>query len=88
NLFRYSFASDHFNCVDETAGYYVSKEREVPAEVVPISNCPAALHQRGIGMVYLSVAALRSLEEQVTKHLTQYSIIRWRNLEPVLAEAV
>ncbi|MEL6275679.1 MAG: DUF6886 family protein, partial [Bacteroidota bacterium] len=87
SLYRYSFTSEHFRCVDEIAGYYVSKEREVPAEVVPISSCPSALQQRGISIVYLSVDELRALEELVTKYLTQYSIIRWRNLEPVLEPA-
>jgi hypothetical protein len=73
-LYCYHLPSDTFECLDECAGYFVSREPVRPLEVEVIENPIAALLSRGVELRILPI--LGPLRDAVVASTLQFSIIR------------
>jgi len=87
-LFCYQLPSDTFECVDETAGYFVSRLAVRPLGVEVVDDAVSAILQRGVELRILP--DLWSLREAVIQSTLEFSIIRWRNARPrpTVSEAI
>ena len=81
-LYCYHMPPETFECLDECAGYFVSRVAVVPAGVEVFDDLPAELQRRGVDL--RSVPNLWPLRDAVVASSLQFSIIRMRNAtEPV-----
>ena len=80
-LYLYHFPPDTFECLDECAGYFVSRKSVVPARVEIIDDAMAELLKRGVELRF--VADLRPLRDAVVRSTLQFSMIRMRNASPM-----
>ena len=76
----YHLPSETFECIDECAGYFVSRVAVVPARVEVIDDPIAELLKRGIELRF--VPDLWPLRDAVVQSTLQFSIIRMRNASP------
>jgi hypothetical protein len=76
-LFCYEFPPRTFACVDECAGYFVSREAVVPSRVHVVDDLLAALLERGVELRF--VASLWPLRDAVIASSLRYSMIRMPN---------
>ena len=79
-MFCYHFPIDTFECVDGTAGYFVSRVAVTPTRVETVDDAVAELQQRGVELRVLP--SLWALRDSVVESTLQFSIIRWRNVAP------
>ena len=79
-LFCYHFPIDTFECVDGTAGYFVSRVAVTPTRVETVDDAVAELQQRGVELRVLP--SLWALRDSVVESTLEFSIIRWRNVAP------
>jgi uncharacterized protein DUF6886 len=79
-LFCYRLPPETFTCIDECAGYFVSREAVVPTAVQIVEDVMAALLERGVELRF--VPELWSLREAVVGSTLQFSLIRMRNAVP------
>ena len=82
-LYCYHMPQDTFECLDECAGYFVSRETVVPARVEIIDDPIAEMLKRGVEVRFLP--DLWPLRDAVVQSSLQFSIIRMRNATPVAA---
>jgi hypothetical protein len=75
-LYCYHFAPDTFECLDECAGYFVSRVAVAPVRVEVIDDPIAELLKRGIELRF--VPDLWFLRDAVVASTLQFSIIRMR----------
>jgi Family of unknown function (DUF6886) len=73
-LYCYHVPSDTFACIDECAGYFVSRERVRPLRVEVVKDPVAALLERGVELRI--VPTLGPLRDAVVRSTLQFSIIR------------
>jgi hypothetical protein len=73
-LYCYHLAADTFTCLDECAGYFVSRETVTPARVEAIDDPVTRLLERRVELRILP--DLRGLREAVIASTLQFSIIR------------
>ena len=78
-LYCYHLPSDTFECIDECAGYFVSREPVRPMQVEVIEDPIAALLQRGVEFRILPT--LGPLRDAVVASTLQFSIIRMQNAD-------
>jgi hypothetical protein len=78
-LYRYEFDSSRFECVDTTAGYYVSRVAVTPTRETKIEDPVSALLE--VGAELRVTPQLWRLREQVVHSTLGYSIIRMRNAQ-------
>ena len=76
-LWVYELPSDSFACIDETAGYYVSRKSVVAMSRRTIANPLSAL--AGAGAQLRVLPSLHALAAKVTGSSLAYSCIRMRN---------
>lgn len=79
-LYCYHFPPDTFECIDECAGYFVSRTAVAPAHVEIIDDSIAELLKRGVELRF--VPDLWRLRDEVVRSSLQFSIIRMRNALP------
>ena len=79
-LYCYHITPETFACIDECAGYFVSREPVVPARVQVVDDLLAALLGRGVELRL--VPDLWSLRDAVVSSTLQFSLIRMRNALP------
>ena len=79
-LYCYHLPPETFACIDECAGYFVSREPVVPARVQVVDDLLAALLGRGVELRL--VPDLWSLRDAVVSSTLQFSLIRMRNALP------
>ena len=79
-LFVYHLPPESFVCIDQCAGYYVSKEPVAPAAEEVVDDLIAALLNRGVELRFLP--DLWDLRDAVAASTLQFSIIRMRNAGP------
>lgn len=79
-LFCYELPHDNFECIDECAGYFVSKLPVVPASVEVVDDAINQLLTRGVELRF--VPNLWPLRNAVVASTLQFSIIRMRNAQP------
>ena len=79
-LHCYHFSSDTFDCLDECAGYFVSRVPVVPRHVEPLDDPVAELGKRGVSLRLES--NLWPLRDAVVASSLQFSMIRMRNALP------
>jgi hypothetical protein len=79
-LYCYHMPRETFACIDECAGYFVSREAVVPTHVQVIDDLLAALLGRGVELRF--VPELWSLRDAVVSSTLQFSLIRMRNASP------
>jgi hypothetical protein len=79
-LFCYDLPPRSFACVDEYAGYFVSREAVVPTRVHVVDDLLAALLQRGVELRF--VGNLWHLRDAVVASSLRYSMIRMPNALP------
>jgi hypothetical protein len=77
-LYRYSLPSDTFECIDECAGYFVSREPVRPQRVEIIEDPIAEMLERGVELRILP--ALGPLRDAMVGSTLQFS--RMRNADP------
>ena len=76
-LYCYHMPPETFECLDECAGYFVSRVPVVPACVDVVDDPPAELLRRGVELRILP--NLWPLRAAVVASSLQFSIIRMRN---------
>jgi hypothetical protein len=79
-LYCYHLGPETFKCLDECAGYYVSRVSVVPARVEVLDDPMAELLRRGVELRILP--NLWELRDAVVASTLQFSIIRMRNALP------
>ena len=79
-LYCYHLPPETFECLDECAGYFVSREPVVPAYVEVFDDPIAELLKRGVELRF--VPSLWPLRDAVVASSLQFSIIRMRNAMP------
>ena len=79
-LYCYHLPEETFECVDECAGYFVSRVPVVPARVDVVDDAIAALLARGVELRF--VPSLWQLRDAVVASSLQFSLIRMRNALP------
>jgi len=79
-LHCYHFSPDTFDCLDECAGYFVSRVPVVPLHVEPLDDPVAELGKRGVSLRLES--NLWPLRDAVVASSLQFSMIRMRNALP------
>jgi hypothetical protein len=85
-LYCYHLPPETFNCIDECAGYFVSRHPVVPARV-EILNDPIT-ELLGLGVELRFVPDLWPLRDAVVASTLRYSIIRMRNARPNAAPSI
>jgi hypothetical protein len=79
-LYCYHLPPETFECLDECAGYFVSRVPVVPARVDVLDDPMAALLARGVELRF--VPSLWPLRDVVVASSLQFSLIRMRNALP------
>jgi hypothetical protein len=79
-LYCYHLPSQTFECNDQCAGYFVSREPVVPVKVEVVDDLLAVLLGRGVELRF--VPNLWSLRDAVIASTLRYSLIRLRNALP------
>jgi hypothetical protein len=79
-LYCYQMPPDTFECLDECAGYFVSRVPIVPARVEVVPDPLSELRRRGAELRVLP--SLWSLRDAVVASSLQFSLIRMRNAGP------
>jgi hypothetical protein len=79
-LYCYHLPPETFECIDECAGYFVSRVSVVPAFVEVFDDLIAELIRRGVELRF--VPNLWSLHDAVAASSLQFSLIRMRNALP------
>ncbi len=80
-LFRYEFEDSNFKSIDAIAGYWVSETTETPIHTVKINDCITVLEQLNIELITVNRETMIAIKDEVVKHLTSFSIIKWNNFE-------
>jgi hypothetical protein len=79
-LHCYHLPPETFACLDECAGYFVSRRPVVPAQVQVIEDVLAALLSCGVELRFLP--DLWPLRDAVVSSTLRFSVIRMRNAAP------
>jgi hypothetical protein len=79
-LYCYHLPPETFGCLDECAGYFVSRRPVVPTEVVVVEDVLAALLGRGVELRFLP--DVWPLRDAVVASTLRFSLIRMRNAAP------
>src|SRR5687767_3587659 len=79
-LYCYHLPPDTFECLDECAGYFVSRVPVVPAFVEVFDDLIAELIRRGVELRLMP--SLWPLRDAVVASSLQFSLIRMRNALP------
>lgn len=79
-LYCYHLPPETFECVDECAGYFVSRTPVVPARVEVFDDLIAELLRREVELRF--VPSLWALRDAVVASSLQFSLIRMRNALP------
>ena len=79
-LYSYHLPTETFECLDECAGYFVSRVPVVPAAVEVFKDLIAELIKRGVELRF--VPSLWWLHDAVAASSLQFSMIRMRNALP------
>ena len=79
-LYCYHMPPDTFECIDECAGYFVSRVPVVPTNVQAVDDPIAELLSRGVELRF--VPDLWPLRDAVVASTLQFSLIRMRNARP------
>ncbi|HEU5181449.1 MAG TPA: hypothetical protein VFW45_11695 [Candidatus Polarisedimenticolia bacterium] len=79
-LYRYRMPPETFTCLDECAGYFVSRTAIVPAGVVAIDGALQELGKSGADLRILP--NLWALRDAVFSSTLRFSFIRMRNASP------
>ena len=79
-LYCYRLPPESFECVDECAGYFVSRESVAPARVEVVEDPLAELLGRGVELRL--VPSLWLLRDAVVASTLRFSVIRMRNAAP------
>jgi len=79
-LFCYHLRPDSFVCLDECAGYFVSRQPVVPAQVEVFDDLVGELLKRGVELRI--VPSLWTLRDSVVASTLQFSLIRMHNARP------
>jgi hypothetical protein len=79
-LYCYQLPDDGFECLDDCAGYFVSRSTVVPTRVDVVADAIGALAGRGVELRILP--NLWPLRDAVVTSTLQFSCIRMRNARP------
>lgn len=79
-LYCYHLPPETFSCIDECAGYFVSRQPVAPTHVEVVHDVVAALLARGVELRF--VPELWSLRDAVVSSTLQFSLIRMHNALP------
>ena len=85
-LYCYQMPPATFECLDECAGYFISRVAVVPSRVKCIDDPMAELLRRGVELRFLP--DLWFLRDAVVASSLQFSLIRMRNAAPRSPESV
>jgi hypothetical protein len=80
HLYCYHLSSETFECIDECAGYFVSRVSVVPTGVTIIDDVIGALLRIGVELRF--VPNLWPLRDAVAGSTLQFSFIRMHNAQP------
>ena len=76
-IYKYEFSPDNFILLDEIAGYYVSYEKEIAIDTVPVTNISGELISRNAEL--RCFPSLMNLAEEVKNSTLNFSMIRMKN---------
>ena len=83
-MYCYHLPAETFECLDECAGYFVSRVPVAPVRVQIFDDPIAELLNRGVELRV--VPNLWPLRDAVVASTLQFSVIRMRNAQPRLNE--
>lgn len=76
-LYVYTFASESFVGLDDSAGYYISEQEVVPVKVEPVGDLLDKLLAEKLELRF--TPSLHPIRESVVASTMDFSIIRFRN---------
>jgi hypothetical protein len=76
-LYVYQLPEEGFECIDECAGYFVSRKAVVPTRMEAVEDVLGALV--GLGVEVRFLPELWTLHDRVAKSTLRFSMIRMRN---------
>ena len=79
-MYNYHLRAETFECLDECAGYFVSRVPVVPVSVEIVEDPMAELLRRGVELRF--VPSLWPLRDAVVASTLRFSVIRLRNAAP------
>lgn len=79
-LYQYEFAPANFSIIDEIAGYYVSKQSEIPVQKTILKDCPSLLKKMNVALIFKETQELKEICQKVIESMQEFSIIKWNNL--------
>lgn len=79
-LYCYHLPPETFECIDECAGYFVSRAAVTPIRVEVFDDPIAELLKRGVELRF--VPSLWPLRDAIVASSLQFSLIRMRNASP------
>jgi hypothetical protein len=80
SLYQYEFDSEGFTCVDEVAGYWVSRESVVPIAEIRIDDVLSSFLEHDVELRIMP--SLWKLREAVIHSTLGFSIIRMNKAQP------
>lgn len=80
-IWRYEFDNQNFTLIDEVAGYYVSKQIEIPIKKIRITNCLSQLAERRVIVKTVNPKKFLEIKTFTLKNTKRFSIIKWNNLQ-------
>ncbi len=79
-LYQYEFDSESFTCVDQVAGYWISRKPVVPVAEIKIDHVLSAMLEHDVELRIMP--SLWKLREAVINSTLGYSIIRMHKAQP------
>ena len=76
-LYCYRMPGETFRCIDETAGYYVSRVAVTPSSIWVIEDLLGELARRDVEVRVMD--SIRALRDEVAASTLRFSMIRMRN---------
>jgi hypothetical protein len=86
HLLCYHLPPETFTCIDECAGYFVSRDPVVPARIEILNDLVTELLKRGVELRL--VPELWPLRDAVVASTLRYSFIRMRNARPTAPPSI
>lgn len=78
-LYLYELSPKNFECIDKGAGYFVSRKKETPMQIIRLNDLVNEMQTRNIDLK--PFPSLWDLQESVAASTLEFSCIRMRNAQ-------
>jgi len=83
-IYRYRLPAENFQCIDETAGYFVCRQPVKPIKIEALDDLPS--HIAAADAELRVLPTLWPLHNAIAASTLAFSMIRMRNAQPSLAK--